>query len=153
MDQPPRPTNEPIINKLMRLGITVQTMAITAVTLGAYLIGLNLWPSSGVEVNTTAATMAFITLSFSELFRAYTARSERYPLARVGLFKNKTMNWAVLGSAILLITVLYIPFLQSVFDTVPLTWEHWQYVLPLLFIPSIAAEITKWFVSRREKHN
>jgi Ca2+-transporting ATPase len=149
MDQPPRPTSEHIINRLMRVGIVVQTIAITAVTLGAYLIGLNQYPVSPHEFNTTAATMAFITLSFSELLRAFTARSERYPLVKIGIFKNKSMNYAVIASGILLMAVLYVPFLQPVFSTVPLTWEQWQILLPLLFIPAIAAEITKWFNARR----
>jgi Ca2+-transporting ATPase len=149
MDQPPRPASEPIINRLMRTGILVQTIAITAVTLGAYLLGLKLWPEDHGMLNDTAATMAFITLSFSELLRAFTARSERYPLFKIGVFKNKSMNWAVLLSTVLLLGVLYIPFLQPVFSTVPLGWEHWQYLLPLLFVPAITAELTKWFVIRK----
>ncbi len=149
MDQPPRPASEPIINKLMRTGIVVQTIAITAVTLGAYLLGLYLWPAENGGLNNTAATMAFITLSFSELLRAFTARSERYPLFKIGVFRNRNMNWAVIISAVLLLAVLYVPFLQPVFSTVPLTWDQWQYLLPLLFVPAIAAELTKWFVSRK----
>jgi Ca2+-transporting ATPase len=149
MDQPPRPANEPIINRLMRTGIIVQTLAITAVTLGAYLLGLKLWPVAHGEINQTAATMAFMTLSFSELLRAFTARSERYPLLKIGIFKNKSMNWAVVISSVLLVGVLYLPFLQPVFSTVPLGWEHWQYLVPLVFLPAFAAEITKWYVSRK----
>jgi Ca2+-transporting ATPase len=152
MNQPPRPTDEPIINKLMGLGISVQTVAITAVTLGAYLLGLKLWPTSHNELNETAATMAFITLSFSELLRAFTARSERYPLFKIGVFKNKNMNWAVLASSVLLLAVLYVPFLQPIFSTVPLGWEHWQYLLPLLFIPAFAAEVTKWYITKKDLH-
>ena len=34
------------------------------------------------------------------------------------------------------------------FDTAALDWGQWQYVLPLLFVPSIAAEINKWFMAR-----
>ena len=150
MDQKPRPSAEPIINKQMRLGIVVQTIAITAITLGAYLIGLNFWPVGSGLFNSTAATMAFITLSMSELLRAFTARSERYPITKLGFFKNKTMNWAVLISTALLLMTLYVPFLQPVFETVPLAWVHWQYVLPLLMVPALAAEATKWFIRRRE---
>jgi Ca2+-transporting ATPase len=149
MLQPPRPASEPIINRLMQIGIIVQTLAITAVTLGAYLIGLKIHPWAPGEFNTTAATMAFITLSLSELLRAFTARSERYPIFKIGFFKNVSMNWAVVTSAILLMAALYVPFLRPVFNTVPLYWEHWKYILPLLFVPAIAAEITKWVMSRR----
>jgi hypothetical protein len=45
---------------------------------------------------------------------------------------------------VLLLAVVYTPFLNSVFDTIPLGWAQWSIVLPLLFIPAIAAEITKY---------
>jgi Ca2+-transporting ATPase len=142
MQKPPRPPSEPIINRQMQMGILVQTVAITAVSLGAYSIGRAYYPKM-------AETMAFVTLSFSELLRAFTARSENYPILKIGLFSNKSMNWAVISSLLLLMAVVYIPFLNGIFNTLPLGLAQWQYVLPLLFIPAIAAEITKWFVSRR----
>jgi len=145
MDKPPRPPSEPIINREMQIGIAVQTVAITTVTLLAYWIGLVTHP----EAQKYAATMAFVTLSFSELLRAYTARSETYPIFKIGLFSNRTMNWAVISSLVLLLAVVYIPFLNEIFDTVPLETAQWQYVLPFLFVPAIAAEITKWFISRK----
>ena len=151
MDQLPRPPDEPIINRLMRIGIAVQTVAITVATLGAYYIGLSLYPVEGSGFNTTAATMAFATLSFSELLRAFTARSERYPILKIGLFSNRNMNYAVLFSLVLLFAVIYVPFLNTIFDLVPLAWAQWQFVLPLLFIPSIAAEATKYWISRADK--
>lgn len=144
MGQQPRPPKEPIINRLMQMGILVQTVAIAGVTLGAYLIGRNLYPDN----HAISATMAFATLSFSELLRAFTARSERYPLLKIGLFTNKWMFYAVTSSLVLLLMVLYLPFMQPIFGTVPLTWEQWRFVLPLLFVPAIAAEVMKWIRSR-----
>jgi Ca2+-transporting ATPase len=145
MELPPRPPAEPIINRQMQLGIIVQTMAITTVTLLAYWIGLVTHP----EAPEYAATMAFVTLSFSELLRAFTARSENYPVFKLGIFSNRSMNWAVLSSLILLLAVVYLPFLNNVFDTVPLGVAQWQFVAPFLLVPAIAAELTKWFASRR----
>jgi len=144
MEKKPRPPTEPIINSQMRIGIAVQTLAITAVTLLAYWIGLK----THTDVPEYAETMAFVTLSFSELLRAFTARSENYPILKIGLFTNKSMNWAVLSSLVLLLAVVYLPFLNTIFDTVPLRFEQWQFVLPLLFVPAIAAEITKRFTYR-----
>lgn len=149
MDQKPRPADEPIINRLMRIGIVVQTIAITAVTLTAYALGRSLYPVGAGQFNTTAATMAFVTLSFSELLRAYTARSERYPLLRIGVLGNRNMNYAVLVSLVLLLAVIYVPFLNEIFDTVPLSLFHWEVILPLLVVPSIAAEVTKVVIARR----
>jgi len=61
------------------------------------------------------------------------------------------MNWGVLLSLILLLAVVYTPFLNKIFNTVPLVWAEWQYVLPLLFVPAVAAEVTKWVISRRQR--
>jgi Ca2+-transporting ATPase len=93
--------------------------------------------------------MSFVTLSFSELLRAFTARSERYPVLKIGLLTNKTMFYAVAASLVLLLAVVYVPFLQPIFNTVPLGISQWELMLPLLFVPAVAAEITKWLISRR----
>ncbi len=145
MEQPPRPTKEPIINRFMQIGVLVQTIAITATTLTAYAIGL------GSDDPRYAETLAFTTLVFSELVRAYTARSERYPLLKIGVFGNKWMNLAVLASAALMMAVLYVPFLQDVFNVLPMGWEEWRVIIPLFMIPSIASEAVKYYVTYRQK--
>ncbi|MBN1267363.1 MAG: cation-translocating P-type ATPase [Anaerolineales bacterium] len=149
MEQQPRPPEEPIINKRMQLGILVQTIAITGVTLTAFFLGHNLFPDSP----NTASTMAFITLSFSELLRAFTARSENYPLLKIGIFSNKWMVYAVAASIVLLLAVTYLPFAQPIFSTVPLTWTQWEIILPLLVLPSVAAEAVKFFTRRKQRMN
>jgi Ca2+-transporting ATPase len=94
--------------------------------------------------------MAFATLSFSELFRAFTSRSDRYALLQIGLFSNRTMLLAVASSSVLLLLVLYVPLLQPFFDTTPLGLEHWRFVLPLLVVPGIVAELTKSVLRKRK---
>lgn len=145
MERPPRPVNEPIINRLMVIGMIVQTIAITSVVLAAYYIGWN-WDHSNLAL---ARTMAFVTLSASELVRSYTARSERASLFRLGVFSNKYMQYAVSLSVILLLGVIYVPVLRPVFGTALLGMREWAVVLPLLLVPGIAAEITKAIVRLR----
>ncbi len=146
MDQPPRPPKESIINRYMATGIGVQTVAITAVTLAAYFIGL-----AASDHIMFANTMAFVTLSISELVRAYTARSEYYPLLKIGMFKNKWMNLAVLSSLAMILMVVYVPFLQQIFNTQALGWAQWSEIIPLLIFPSLAAEVTKLLFSPQRK--
>lgn len=149
MDQKPRPPKEPIINKQMALGVVIQTLAIAGATLFAFWRGL-MHTELPLEARLPLAeTMAFVTLSASELLRAFTARSERYPLLKIGIFSNKWMTRAVLASFVLLLAVTYIPFLNPIFNTVPLGWNEWSLVLPLFLIPSVVAEITKWIIYRR----
>jgi len=138
MEQKPRPAKEPIINRPMLVGVIVQTIAITVTTLIAFKVGLNQPDPRYAE------TLAFATLVFSELIRAFTVRSERYPILKVGIFSNKWMNWAVLGSAALMLLVMYVPFLQKIFNTVSLGWAEWRLIIPLFLIPSIVAEAIKY---------
>jgi Ca2+-transporting ATPase len=146
MDRQPRPPSEPIINRLMVRGIVVQTIAITTAVLAAFFIGLR-WGNGSHEL---ARTMAFVTLSASELFRAYTARSERYPLFKLGVFTNKYMQYAVGTSFILLLGVTYLPFLQPFFDTIPLGLREWAVIAPLILLPAVVAEINKAIDYRRQ---
>jgi Ca2+-transporting ATPase len=146
MRRPPRPPDEPIVNREMQLGIIIQSIAITAATLTGFWIGLRWFPDN----LRMAQTMAFATLSISELLRAYTSRSERYNLFwHIKVFSNRFMQYAVLGSLVVLLAVMYIPFIQPIFNTTSLGWRAWSAVLPLLLVPSIAAEITKVFLRRR----
>ena len=174
MDYKPRPKNESIINKSMGLGIGIQTIMQTAATLAAFCIGLYWeltahgfvaqtgqsalafllsfdWKSvdAGVlETMRTAETMAFLTLSMAELFRAYTVRSERASIFTIGVFSNRWMQYAVLTSFTLLIVVSTVPFLQKIFDTHWMTGTEWAVVLVLAILPAIAEEITKFFLRR-----
>jgi len=141
MDQKPRPPKEPIINSSMRVGVVMQTLAIASVTLFAFWRGVTMHGSADIQY---AETMAFATLSISELLRAFTARSERYPLLKIGVFSNKWMNWAVLASLVLVMAVIYVPFLNPIFQTAPLSLDEWGLILPLLLVPSIVAELTKF---------
>lgn len=168
MERAPRPTNEPIVNVTMRLGIIVQTIAQTTATLSAFAIGL-IWHlragdhlSSGENPLTfllsydwrgvdvlTAGTMAFATLSLCELFRAYTVRSERLSVFRLGLFSNRYMQYAVGFSVVLLLLVVNVPFLQPIFNTHFLSLKEWGVVIGMAFIPAIAEELTKTYLRLR----
>jgi len=145
MNRPPRPPHEPVINREMTWNTAVQGVVITAATLGAFVLALRAYPDSLA----TAQTVAFVTLVVSELWRAYTSRSEHYPLLRLGLFSNRAMVWATLSSFLLLLGVVYLPALQPIFVTVPLSASAWLVILPLTILPAIAAELTKWVVSRQ----
>jgi len=150
MTRPPRPPKEPVINREMVAGVAVQTVAIAGTVLWAYHRGGYYAAKTGQDATMMAQTMAFVTLVLSELFRAYTARSERYPLLKLGIFTNKWMQYAIGFSIILLLMVVFVPFFQPIFGTVPLDdWEEWLLILPLVLIPSVVAELQKLLLSYR----
>jgi Ca2+-transporting ATPase len=136
-----------VINREMLLGVVVQAIVMTAAVLSAYLIA---GAHPGYDPNDPALprwqTVAFTTLVMSELLRAYTARSERYALFKIGVFGNKWMQYAVGASLIMMLLVIYVPFLQSVFGTVALSLNDWLMMTPFILLASVAAELTKAYL-------
>jgi Ca2+-transporting ATPase len=144
MEQRPRPSREPIINRIMIIRIAIMTVVLTGVVLTAFLIGLN---EHGKDL---AETMGFATLALAELPIAFTSRSERYPLFKLGFLSNKWMLRAIALSVALTLAVIYVPFLNEPFNTVPLSLAQWEVIIPLILLPAIVAEISKYFVRRSE---
>jgi Ca2+-transporting ATPase len=95
--------------------------------------------------------MAFVTLSLCGLFRAFTVRSERTSIFRLGIFSNRWMIYAVGLSLTLLMIVVNTPFLQPIFNTHFLSGREWLIVLGLALIPAIAEEITKFLLRRGDQ--
>jgi Ca2+-transporting ATPase len=133
----------------MQTGIVIQTIAQTGVVLTAFVVGL-FWhleagailPAGtnpilyllqydwrGVDVQ-TAETMAFVTLSLCELFRAYTVRSEKVSIFKLGVFSNKYMQYAVALSIFLMIMVVSVTFLQPIFNTHTPDLREWCDIRP-----------------------
>jgi Ca2+-transporting ATPase len=146
MKHPPRPPKEPVINRDMAIGIGVIAVVDAIAILLAFYFGMQRYPGH-LEA---AQTIAFVTLCTSELLRAYTARSEYHSVFAIGVFSNKWMNWAVMASFLLVLAVVYVPFLRPFFDTVPLTLNDWIFMFPFFFASPIAMELVKvYFRSRK----
>ncbi len=145
MKHQPRPPKEPVINRDMAIGIGVIAVVDAIAILLAFYFGLQRYPGH-LEA---AQTIAFVTLCTSELIRAYTARSEYHSVFYIGVFSNKWMNWAVLASFLLVLAVVYVPFLSPFFDTVPLTLDDWLLMAPFFFASPIAMELLKVYFRKR----
>ena len=145
MKHAPRPPKEPVINRDMAIGIGVIAVVDAIAILLAFFFGLQRYPGH-LEA---AQTIAFVTLCSSELIRAYTARSEYHSVFSIGMFSNRWMNWAVLASFLLVLAVVYVPFLRPFFDTVPLTADDWLFMFPFFFASPIAMELLKIYFRSR----
>ena len=145
MKQPPRPPKEPVINRDMAIGIGVIAIVDAVAILLAFHLGLQRYPGNLAA----AQTIAFVTLCTSELFRAFTARSEYNSIFAIGVFSNRWMVWAVAASFLLVLLVVYVPFLNPFFDTVPLTLDDWVFMVPFFFASPIAMELVKLYFRRR----
>ena len=93
--------------------------------------------------NPVGETMAFATLGLIQLFHAFNVKSVYKSLGTVGAFKNKMFNYAILLSAVMLLSVMVIPGLTTVFDVATLTAEQWLFVVGSAFSIVPIVEIAK----------
>ncbi len=139
MDRPPRKPGESITAGVTGQNIIIQSIAITAAVLIAYWLGLTRFFPGNIE---GAHTMVFATLITSELLRAFSVRSEKYTLRELGWFSNMNLVKANCLSFVLLLLVLYVPFLRNLFELELITWQ-WIPIILLAFIPLVVGEIRK----------
>ena len=90
-----------------------------------------------------AMTVAFVTVSFFELFQAFSCRSTRQPALAVGLLRNKALVGAIALSAIVLLAVVYLVPLQKTFDTVALPLGWLALIIALSVSGAAAIELSK----------
>ena len=114
----------------------VQAIAIFGAVFAAFQMVSTLSEFSWNWTFNGARTYAFVALICAELFRAYSSRSEHYSVFSIGLFSNRFMIRATLISLAMLLVVLYVPFLEPIFDTVFLGIADWGILLLLALIPS-----------------
>jgi len=96
-------------------------------------------------------TMIFTTLAFAQIFQAFAVRSTDTSAFRMSLLSNRMLlvtSGAVLFSQL---AVLYIPFLQTFFNTVPLTLADLAVCFGLGSLVLFAIELEKWWNRRGEK--
>ncbi|OGA17317.1 MAG: ATPase [Betaproteobacteria bacterium RIFCSPLOWO2_02_FULL_63_19] len=145
MKHPPRSPAEPVIDKDMAIGIGFVGIVDALAILSVFYLALQRYPGNLAA----AQTMAFVSLCTSELIRAFTARSEYHSVFSIGVFSNRWMIWAVGASFLLVLMVVYVPFLAPFFDTVPLTAGDWLFMLPFFFASPVAMELLKVYFRKR----
>lgn len=96
-------------------------------------------------------TIVFTTITLSQMGNALATRSDRDSLFTIGLWSNKFMVLSVLLTFVLQLALIYIPFLQNTFNTVPLNAGELVLSLVLSSIVFFCVELFKWFLRRREK--
>ncbi len=119
------------------LDIMLEGLLIGILTLLAFSIGNLIF---GCEE--LGRTMAFATLSFSEIAHAVNMRSSR-PLYKAGFFSNRMMNIAVAVCVGVQSAVMLVPKLSGIFGTVPMTGAQWGIVVLLSLTTLTVGEIGK----------
>ncbi len=119
LKQPPRHPKVGLIfpGLLLRIGFLAILMSI-----GIFLI-FN-WAQARMSLE-EARTIAFCSMVAFEWFRAFNARSDEYTVFRLGILRNRWLVMSIPVAIMLQLAVIYVPFLQVAFGTVPLGIDRW----------------------------
>ncbi|MFQ6121474.1 MAG: cation-translocating P-type ATPase [Dehalococcoidales bacterium] len=123
LKQPPRHPKVGIIfpGLLLRIGFLATLMGV-----GIFLIFNWAQPRMSLE---EARTIAFCSMVAFEWFRAFNARSDEYTIFKLGVFGNRWLMMSISVAIVLQLAIIYVPFLQVAFTTVPLGIDKWGIAL------------------------
>ena len=140
----PKPKKEGLFAHGFGLKVILQGCLFGMLSLIAYAFGLYF---TNTEIG--GQTLAFMVLALSQIVQSYNMRSE-HSLFKIGPFKNKTLNLAAISSVVLTALVMFVPFLNTMFELTLLPlWLYGVGVMTisiavgLIFVPLVVMETSK----------
>ncbi|MBU0671108.1 HAD-IC family P-type ATPase [Patescibacteria group bacterium] len=144
MKDPPRPKNEGIMDKEMKIMIFGVGLIRDFILLVLFYLLLK-WTDNLPYCQ----TMIFVALGIDTAFVTFSFRSLRKTIWQRNPFSNWYLNGAVAIGILLIVAAIYVPFLQTALKTVPLGIKEWAVLISLALFELIALEIIKYiFIAR-----
>jgi Ca2+-transporting ATPase len=123
-------------------GKFITTVITLTSSLSSLWLFLHFW--RGGEGNLDLArTLAFTAMSIGTLFYVFSIRNLKHNIFKVQPFNNKYLNGAVLIGLLIQLGAVYLPFLNFVLHTVPLSWFHWQILILVIIVNLVIIELVK----------
>ncbi len=148
MERKPRDPNESIFTRDVKIYLCVVPIVMTALLLFGYFFYK---PWEGAAQLTEARTQLLTAMILMELANAVSARSLKYSVFKVGVFKNRFLWYAILSSFGLQLLVLYLPGLNSLFDVTAPEPLDWAFAILFTVIVFGSLELGKYAASKRRK--
>jgi Ca2+-transporting ATPase len=146
MERPPRDPKEDILEPMLPNIV----MCGFLICFGTLLVFSQYYANNPYNID-IARTAAFTTIVMFELFIAFACRSSSRTLLEAGIFSNPSLLLANASSVLLQLAVIYLPPLQTVFKTVPLSLNDWVIILIVSSTAFFAMEIVKLLQRRVRK--
>jgi len=141
MQRPPRPPSESIFAHGMW-----QHILWVGLLMGAASIFTQAW-----AIHTGSGhwqTMVFTVLTLSQLGHVLAIRSERDSLFTQGPWSNRPLMVALLFTFALQLATIYVPWLNPIFKTAPLSFDELAFCLAMSTVVFVGVEIEKWMIRR-----
>ncbi len=152
MQRKPRSSKEGIFSGGLGVDVAYQGVLVTILTLGAYFVGH--WMESGVWEITQSpdgVTMAFLTLSFAEIFHSFNMRSQRGSIFKIS-GQNLFLWGAGVTSLMFTTVVIYVPFLANAFEFEHISVSEYAVAVLLAACVIPVVELVKMVQRQVAKH-
>jgi P-type Ca2+ transporter type 2C len=158
MNRPPRSRQEPLLNgSLLARALLWYGLLESGAAMSAYFF-LNSqqgWPGvplaqEGIGYR-MATTMTLAAIVASQIGAVFGCRTDRASVFSIGLFSNRLVLAGIAFELVLLSLLIYVPFFQGVFNTAPLGWIEWAFVLAWTPIIFLLDELRKALLRWQEK--
>lgn len=143
MDLKPRGAKESVFSNGLAGTMIFRGCLIGLSTLGAFVSVLKY--SNSIE---TARSAAFLTLVLVQLVHVFECKSETKHLFRIPVLNNKWLIFSCLLSAALTLAAVYIPMLQPIFKTMPVSFRELIWILGYTMIGPL---LSVFFVKSRKR--
>lgn len=144
LDRPPRNPQEGLMSRLLIERTLLVGGTIAAGVVYTFMTTLN----SGASLE-HARTLAVTTMVIFQFFQAWNSRSETESVFRINLLSNPFLFVALIAAFFAQLAVLYVPALQWLFRTVPLSAGEWMEVIVVASSVLLVVEMDKWLRRRR----
>ncbi len=151
MNRKPIKPKQGIFTKGNTWRIVYQGIMIGLLTLAAFMIGMytTKTPIEGLNLDESkievGQTMAFATLALSELVHIFNIRNNKKSIFKTKIFNNGKLILAVIASALLMLVVMFVPFLRGIFRIPVLPKNNIIELIILIFLPLVIVELFKLF--------
>lgn len=157
MDIPPRSRKERLLNRevLFRGYVFLGLIKTTLVMSGYFWVLYNGGWQFGQELSFSdplyikATTMVFAGIVTAQMGNLLGCQSSRTSVFKIGLFKNRWIPVGIAFMAIVILSIIYIPYLQNIFNTTALGLNEWLYLITFAPIMFLADELRKYIVRTR----
>ncbi len=144
MHEPPRDRNAPLIDGEMKVMIILKSVLSNIALFGIFLYFWNTTQDIALT-----RTIVFVGLAIDALFYIFSIRSLRRMIWRINIWNNPYVLISVVFGWIMLLAAIYVPALQYILETVPLSVNHWMVLLTFGMSNLVFFEIIKWLYTTR----
>lgn len=147
MDEPPKGRKSPILDKQIKILIGVISIFSGIASLVLFYIYFKM-----TNNYVLSSTVAFALLGTDSLIYIFSIRTLRHSILKYNIFKNIYLILGVGFSFLMMLASLYVPFMQTLIKTAPLSIFDWLIIIIISLCEVFVIEVTKYLYARKNDY-